>query len=200
MLYLVTNRKLVKKGTFLSVIEAVISGGVDGIILREKDLNDEELLSLSILIKDYIGDRDIQLCINSNLAVAKEINASGYHSSFEDFIRRDIDYNGILGVSIHSKEEAVKAERKKANYLLAGHIFETDCKMGLKPRGTQWLKEIVSNCNIPVIAIGGINKHNAMEVLKAGAIGFAVMSEIMSSEDPESTTAELKKIMESHVK
>lgn len=194
MLYLITNRNIVK-GDFFSVIEEAVEAGVDAIILREKDLNDEELHPMAEKIKKIIGNKNTLLIINGNLKVAKDLCTDGYHIGFDKFIKEELKFKGMLGVSIHSVEEGILAEKKGANYLLASHIFKTDCKNGLKPKGIELIKKLRSNVKIPIIALGGIHIENIDYVLTAGAHGVAVMSAIMGSDDPYTETKNLKNKM-----
>lgn len=188
MLYLITNRKLANDKDFYRIINGAIKGGISAVILREKDLTYEELLIMAKQLKKIIGSRDVKLIINSNLDVAKNVEAYGFHLSFETLIQTNICFNGIMGVSVHSLEDAVEAEKLGADYLLVGHIFETDCKKGLPPRGIEFIKTIKKNVTIPVIALGGIKPENILEVMEAGADGAAVMSTIMKAEDPYNVT------------
>jgi thiamine-phosphate diphosphorylase len=184
MMYLITNRKLVKKGTLLDIVESAAKAGVKRIILREKDLMFDELFPIAKQIQEKIQKTNTNLIINGNLKVAKAIKADGYHSGFNDFIKQKPDYDGLLGVSVHSIEEGILAQKHGASYLLAGHVFETDCKKRLKPRGVKFISELKFCVNIPVIALGGIKPENTIEVLETGADGVAVMSSIMQAEDP----------------
>ena len=86
-----------------------------------------------------------------------------------------------IGCSIHSVEEAEEAQKLGATYLTAGHIYTTDCKKGLPPRGTDFLKEVCGAVTIPVYAIGGIHAGTGQiqEVIKCGASGGCIMSEMM---------------------
>ncbi|QIB25945.1 thiamine phosphate synthase [Caloranaerobacter azorensis] len=192
MLYLITNRKIIKKDSFIKVIEDAVKGGVDVVILREKDLSYNELLPIAVKLKNILDGYNIPLIINGNLDVAKNIKASGFHTSFDRFIKEKIEFKGLLGVSVHSLEEAIISEEYGANYILASHIFETECKKGLKPKGIKMIEEIKRNVKIPVIALGGINHENIDKVLSAGADGIAVMSYIMASEEPFLSAKKLK--------
>ena len=89
-----------------------------------------------------------------------------------------------IGVSVHSREEAVYAERRGADYLIAGHIFLTDCKKGVPARGLDFLKEICASVEIPVFAIGGMNLEHGRMAMEAGASGVCMMSELMESDEP----------------
>ncbi|MCB2290925.1 thiamine phosphate synthase [Clostridium sp. CS001] len=184
MLYLITNRKLAYHKDFYKIIEDAINGGISAIILREKDLLYDELLIMAKKIKGIIGHRSVKLIVNSNLEVAKGVEAYGFHVSFEKFIEMKFSFKGIIGVSVHSLNEAMEAEKQGANYLLVGHIFETDCKKGLPPRGIELIKDIRKNVSIPIIALGGITTLNVLKVIESGAHGVAVMSTIMKEKDP----------------
>ncbi|KYH35306.1 regulatory protein TenI [Clostridium tepidiprofundi DSM 19306] len=192
MLYVITNRKIVRDNNLIKVIKSAVDAGVDAIILREKDLMYDELINLANKIKKIIYNKNILLIINSNKRVAQEIKADGYHVGFSDFIEQKPDFDGLVGVSVHSISEAVLAEQNGADYILISHIFETDCKKGLKPKGTIFIKEVKELVNIPVIALGGINVSNAKQVFDAGADGIAVMSSIMTADEPSKVVRELK--------
>ncbi|MHC6179728.1 thiamine phosphate synthase [Clostridium sp. JNZ X4-2] len=134
--------------------------------------------------------------INGSMETALKVNSGRFHTSYTDYMKGYLNFNGILGVSVHSTLEAINAEKKGADYLLAGHVFKTDCKKGLKPRGISFLKDVLSNVSIPVIAIGGINEGNIDKLLSTDVCGAAVMSPVMCSDDPYLTTQNLKKHME----
>ncbi|PAE23223.1 thiazole tautomerase TenI [Bacillus sp. 7894-2] len=89
-----------------------------------------------------------------------------------------------IGCSVHSLEEAKEAAKQGADYILFGHIFETDSKKGVPPRGTGSLEALKKAVDIPVLAIGGMEPEKVPEVLKAGADGIAVMSAILQAKDP----------------
>ena len=86
-----------------------------------------------------------------------------------------------VGCSIHSVEEAKEAQKLGATYLTAGHIYTTDCKKGLPPRGLDFLREVCNAVTIPVYAIGGIHAGTGQirEVMECGASGACIMSEMM---------------------
>ncbi len=188
MLYLITNRKLVENNNFYNIISEAINAGVYAIILREKDLSCTELLPIAIKIKNIIGNRDVKLIINQSLDVANAIEANGFHTNYQSFIKTKPIFNGILGTSVHSLEEAIQAEKHGADYLLLGHIFETECKKGIPPKGIELIKNVKNKVSIPIIALGGIKPENQRLVINAGASGIGVMSSIMQSETPYALT------------
>lgn len=201
-IFIITNRNLIEQGDIYEVIEKCSSKGADAVILREKDLDYNSLKEVAEGIKNITDKYNIPLIINGNLDVAKEVNAYGYHTGIEGLrkltfssrilskhIEKDLGSNYetfkigeydskelVLGVSIHSAEEAIEAERLGADYLIAGNVFETECKPGLKGRGIDFIKKVCESVNIPVIAIGGITPDNLNELINTKVFGVAVMS------------------------
>ena len=177
----VTNRKLCDN--FYDRIAEISKLDLEYLILREKDLSYDELKIMAKDIKDILGDSSIKLIINGNINVAKDIEAVGVQLSFRHFSEgRSKDYNGVVGVSIHSLSEAIDAETLGASYLLYGHVFETDCKKGVPPRGLVELREICSRVKLHVYAIGGINDENYRSVIDSGAYGVAIMSSLITKD------------------
>ncbi|WP_291573874.1 thiamine phosphate synthase [Clostridium sp. UBA4548] len=195
MIYLITNRKLITKGSLSEVAEAAAKGGIGVIILREKDLNFHELLPIALDIKERIKNTNCKLIINSNIEVAREVKAHGIHFSYEYYVKEMPKFHGEIGVSIHSIKEAIEAEKMGASYLLASPIFETQCKPGAEPKGIEFIKAIKEMVKIPVMALGGISLENGKKVMEAGAQGLAVMSAIMAAKDPYEVTCRFKDIL-----
>lgn len=201
MLYLITNRKIIKSGNLYSLVLEALRGGTKAVILREKDLSYEELLPIAFRLKNITNSFGADLIINGNLKIAEISNAHYFHIGIEAFLKQKLDLNGTLfGLSVHSVEEAVKAEKYGAKYILASHMFETNCKKGLEPKGIQLIKDIKTKVNIPVIALGGINENNIEKVIEARANGIAVMSYIMASNNPYLATKRLTDKITNYVK
>ena len=177
----VTNRSLCE-GEFLKRIEDVASCGVKAIILREKDLSAEEY---RILAENFVGicrKHKVEAVLHSFADVAIGLGVSAIHLSLEAF--RKLDEERMkrfekIGVSCHSVDDALEAERLGAAYITFGHVFATDCKKGLEPRGLSALKKVCEAVKIPVYAIGGINCENIGLVFENGAGGACVMSGFM---------------------
>ena len=104
----------------------------------------------------------------------------------------------ILGASCHSVEEAQEAQRLGCTYLIAGHIFATDCKKGVPPRGLDFLQQVCRAVSLPVYAIGGISSQNVASVLEAGAQGGCVMSGLMKCPEVEKFMEDFEKAGKSH--
>ena len=99
--------------------------------------------------------------------------------SYQSFLDQKWKSGQITWVSVHTVEEAINAERLGADGLIAGHIFVTDCKKGLAPRGLDFLKEVCDAVSIPVFAIGGIDEKNSQSVIDSGAFSVCMMSNLM---------------------
>lgn len=184
----VTNRKLSQR-PFLEQIKRVCQLRPEAIILREKDLSETEYAKLAEEVYNITTSYDVRLIIHTYINVAKELGINTVHMSLhnmreyrKEFIDNVNKINNIkTGCSMHSVEEAVEARNMGASYITAGHVYATDCKKGLAPRGLDFLKNVCDSVDIPVYAIGGINIDDGRrkEVKKYGAAGSCIMSGMM---------------------
>lgn len=186
MVIYVTNRRLCHDD-FLHRIDRLASGKPDGIILREKDLGPAQYETLAIKVQGICEMHGVPLIINQNVAVALRLKVSGIGLSMENLrkYQNELQYFTHKGASVHSVDEAVEAEHLGATYLIAGHIFSTDCKKGVSPRGLTFLDNVCSKVSLPVFAIGGITADNLDGVRSSGAKGICIMSEAMTTKNPE---------------
>lgn len=193
-IYLVTDNK--NEEEFLEIIKESIRGGINLIQLREKKSTTKEFYNLAIKVKEITKENNIPLIINDRIDIALAVDAEGVHIGQEDMpcsiARKIIGENKILGVSASTIEEAIKAQKDGANYIGVGAVFPTSTKKDATYIKKDDLKEIVNSVSIPTIAIGGINHENIMELNNSGIKGIAVVSAIMSSEDPKKATEKLK--------
>ncbi|EHO76554.1 thiamine-phosphate pyrophosphorylase [Fusobacterium animalis F0419] len=197
-LNIISNRKLCENENLEKQIEKIFSAYQRKIILenfeivaltlREKDLYKNEYLKLVEKIYPICQKYRIDLILhqNYNLRLDNKYNIKGLHLSYNTFkslnknIREELirKYKKI-GVSIHSINEAKEVENLGANYVVAGHIFKTDCKKDLEPRGLKFIQELSVILTIPIFAIGGINQENSHLVINSGAFGVCMMSSLM---------------------
>ncbi|AGM24470.1 thiamine phosphate synthase [Fusobacterium animalis] len=197
-LNIISNRKLCENENLEKQIEKIFSAYQRKIILenfeivsltlREKDLYKNEYLKLVEKIYPICQKYRIDLILhqNYNLRLDNKYNIKGLHLSYNTFkslnknIREELikKYKKI-GVSIHSIDEAKEVENLGATYIVAGHIFKTDCKKDLEPRGLKFIQELSLILTIPIFAIGGINQENSHLVINSGAFGVCMMSSLM---------------------
>ncbi len=181
----VTNRLLCKE-EFLHRIEKIASKHPAGIILREKDLSEEEYKQLAKQVLEICAKHQVPCILHSFVDVAMELGAEAIHlplPMLKEVTETQKVRFKVMGSSCHSLEEALEAQRLGCTYIIAGHIFQTDCKKGLAGRGLHFLEHICNSVSIPVYAIGGIDYHNIYSVYEAGAKGACVMSSLMKCDD-----------------
>lgn len=178
----VTNRKLCHID-ILEQIEALAKSEVDSIILREKDLSEEEYYVLAKSVLRICEKYNKECVIHNFVGVAKKLNHNKIHLSLPmlEKYHNEVKNFEKVGVSIHSLEEAERAVTLGVTYLTAGHIFKTDCKKHLEPRGLAFLENICRGVGVPVYAIGGISKDNINLVKETGAKGACLMSSLMKA-------------------
>lgn len=177
----VTNRQLCE-GDFLSRIEAIAKCRPEGILLREKDLSEEEYRELAKQVIEICRKYQVKCIFHSYISVAMELKADAIHLpmyKLRTMTEEEKQQFPIFGASCHSVEEAIEAEKAGCSYIIAGHIFATDCKKGLAPRGVSFLEEVCKAVEIPVYAIGGIDATKLKILQQAGAQGACMMSGCM---------------------
>ena len=197
-LNIISNRKLCENKNLEKQIKKIFSAYEKKIILknfdivaltlREKDLDKNEYLKLIEKIYPICQKYKINLILHQNydLNLDDKYNIGGIHLSYSIFkslnenIKTELikEYKRI-GVSIHSLDEAKEVESLGASYVVAGHIFETDCKKSLEPRGLKFVEDLSSALSIPIFAIGGIDEKNSLSVIDSGAFSVYMMSTLM---------------------
>ena len=182
----VTNRKLCKE-PFSERIRKIAKAHPDAIILREKDLDGESYTDLARNMDKICKEYNTTLLLHGNISSAERLKKTGIHVSMPMLLKEQSRLKQFeqIGVSIHGIEEAEQAEKLGATYLIAGHIFSTDCKKGIPPRGITFLKEIAQSVSIPVYGIGGIDENTIKKLYPTKASGVAIMSTLMECENPE---------------
>ena len=192
----VTNRKLCPDD-FLERIRRIARCHPHAILLREKDLAPREYEQLARAVMEICDMEHTPCILHSFIDVARELQSRALHlplpllrvtgkSLLEEF--------EVLGTSCHSMEEAQEAEAMGCSYITLGHIFATDCKKGLSPRGIPFLKEVCGRVRIPVYAIGGISPQNIAGTVAARASGACIMSGLMQCADIEACMYDLKRL------
>lgn len=198
-LYLVTDRSLLKGRNLVELIEESILGGVSIVQLREKDCSSLEFYNLAKEVKIITDKYDVPLIINDRIDIAQAINASGVHLGQSDIpcsiARKILPKDMIIGVSAHNLEEGLKAVKDGADYLGCGAVFSTSTKKDVTLLSYEGLKEITSHINIPIVAIGGINENNIMNLKGSGIDGIAVVSAILGKDEVKKASEELVELI-----
>ena len=196
LLYAVTDQSWLKEGqTLLSVCEDVLSNGATFLQIREKDLDAGSFEAEAARLKALCARYKVPYVVNDSVEIAMAIDADGVHVGQSDIKGRDIrgmiGEDKILGISAGTIEEAIAAEKAGADYIGVGAVFATGTKKNARNLSIETLKEISRAVSIPVVAIGGINSKNLMELRGSGVDGVAVVSAIFAAENPGEATAQL---------
>ena len=179
----VTNRTLCRDD-FLTRIDHIAKKGVaDAILLREKDLTEREYLELAEKVLSICKSHNRRCILHTYYKAAKELGCKEIHLPLP--LLQKMREEGAkqwfttVGTSVHSLKQANLAMHLQADYMTAGHIFETDCKKGLPGRGLSFLSKVVCKSEVPVYGIGGILADNAGQIMETGAAGVCIMSGFM---------------------
>lgn len=163
----------------------------DILILREKELSEEAYAQLLAMLWKKFEYSKVELIPHTYLLTAQSVGIDRIHLPLPMLkkyrnaggdVEEALEQMHLIGASIHSVEEAKEAEQLGANYVTAGHIFTTDCKPGLPPRGLEFLEKVCKSVTIPVYAIGGIHPENIAQIEKSSAAGVCMMSEYMKEQ------------------
>jgi thiamine-phosphate pyrophosphorylase len=186
-IYPVTCEKLSCGRTDIDVLNGVIAGGAKIIQLREKELSKRELYGLSVKFREITRANNLLLIINDHVDIALACGADGVHLGQDDMpvrATRSIAPDIIIGVSTHSEAEALAAKEGGADYVNIGPIFPTKTKQRAGGfLGTDKIRTISKNLDLPFTVMGGINLENIDEVVRAGAKKAAVVSAITTAKD-----------------
>lgn len=187
-LYVVTNRNLCEPKSIVSVVSEILDAGVKAIQLREKDLNDTDLLSIALPISRLCKNYEAHLFINSNVQIAIDVGAAGLHLPDNNVSVQEVRENAqnelMVACSTHSILTAKKRETEGADFITYSPIYRTKSKPAYSVAvGVENLEKLVHRVNIPVYALGGITPTRVKECISAGASGVAVMSGIVSATD-----------------
>ena len=190
-LYLVTDRHQTAGRPLVSVVGRAVNAGVRAVQLRERDLPIRALLSLSLDLQRELPD--MQLFINDRVDLAVGLGCRGVHlresSLPAPVVRTLLRPSQLLGLSVHSVQGAVAAERHGADFVVLGPIYDTPSKREYgAPLGLQVLEQAARAVTIPIFAIGGMTTSRTREMLQAGAFGVAVLSSILSASNVEAET------------
>ncbi len=198
LLYAVTDRAWTGEKTLLEQVKEALDGGITFLQLREKELGEEEFLREAEDMKTLAAAYHVPFIINDNVELALAIGADGVHVGQEDMeagkVREKLGPDKIIGVSAHSVEEAVKAEKSGADYLGAGAVFSTSTKGDAGALSMETLKAICSSVSIPVVAIGGIKEENILSLKGTGVAGAAIVSGIFARKNIREACVRLRSL------
>ena len=199
-LYAVTDRSWLRGQTLLEQVEQALAGGVTLVQLREKELDEDTFMREAVAMAKLCHRYGVPLLINDNVEIALRSGADGVHVGQDDMdaasVRSILGSDMIVGVTAKTVEQALRAEEAGADYLGSGAVFGSTTKLNTTRRTKELLKSICNAVSIPVVAIGGINRNNILDLSGTDIDGVAVVSGIFAAADIEQECRYLRSIAE----
>ena len=184
-------------------VEQAILGGATMVQFREKELTGARLEQDARAVQAVCRKHGVPFIMNNDVDLAQKLDADGVHVGQSDLpaaeARRRLGPAKIIGVTARTVAEAQAAEAAGADYLGSGAVFGTSTKLDAKTMPLETFRVITASVQIPVVAIGGLNKSNILELPGTGVDGVALVSAIFSAEDIESECRELRALSEKMV-
>jgi thiamine-phosphate pyrophosphorylase len=197
-LCLVADAQYAAGRDLLGLIGEAVRGGATVVQLRGKNLSSRDFLELGLRSADLLARTGVPLLVNDRVDIALACGADGVHLGQEDLpvdqARHILGPDRVIGVSVNTPEEALRAERDGADYVGAAPAYATVTKeIALSVLGPEGIGRIKRAVRIPVVAIGGISAANAAALASAGADGIAVISAILGAPDARRATEDLRR-------
>lgn len=199
-LYVVTDSQLSRGRSDAEVARMAYEGGADVVQLRMKNADGGAMLEQANLIRQYADEMCRLFIVNDRVDIAMASGADGVHLGQSDIpletARRLMGDDAIIGISVDNVEQAVAAEEGGADYVGVGAVFRTSTKPdAMQGVGLGAVFEVRQAVDIPVVAIGGINRGNIQDVIRAGADSVAVVSAVVAQEDVKAAAHELRDLI-----
>ena len=195
LLYAVTDRNCLHGISLEDAVEQAILGGATCIQLREKAVDEGELINIAKKLIEVCHRYNVPFIINDDYEAALKCGADGVHVGIEDApvaeIRRIAGKNFIIGATAKTIEQARLAESSGADYLGVGAVFPSPTKKNALRITPELLKEICGSVRIPAVAIGGITAENVKAIAGCGQSGIAVVSALFGAEDVRAAAEKL---------
>jgi len=184
--YFITDSELSKESIY-SDTENAIKAGCKIVQYREKNKSKNEMINEAKRLKK-ICEGKATFLINDYIDIALACNADGIHIGQDDVsyetARTLLGKDRIIGLTVHSLEEAIDAEKLGVDYIGLAPIFKTGTKEDARdPIGVDIIKTVRKNVNLPIVAVGGINKNNVNEIILSGADSVVSIYAVLNSND-----------------
>jgi thiamine-phosphate pyrophosphorylase len=188
-LYLITGRGETLGRNLEFVIEEALRGGVRAVQLRDKELCTKELYETAYELRRLTSRYGAKLIINDRVDIALAVEADGVHIGADSLplykVRRLLGERKLIGVSCHNQVQAITAQEMGADFITFGPVYYTASKAPYgDPVGLEKLRSVTEMLQIPVFALGGINRGNCTEVVSCGVRGVALISAVLSAPEP----------------
>lgn len=195
-LYLIIGPGDTRGRPMKDVILAAILGGVTAVQLRWKDHNARDFVEEARALVQVLRPLGIPMIVNDRVDIAVAADADGVHVGQDDLpiadVRRIVPDRMLVGLSITSEHDAERLDPALVDYAGVGPVFGTPSKAdATQPMGLSGTRRVVERLTVPSVAIGGITRDNAGDVMATGVVGISVISAICGADNPERAAAEL---------
>jgi thiamine-phosphate pyrophosphorylase len=194
-LYAIIDTDSLKGRNHLDIAKQILEGGAKIIQLRDKTTPKKDLLSIATGLKRLCYEYNALFIVNDYIDIAIASDADGVHIGQDDIplliARSLMPIDKIIGYSVYTPEEAVKAQEQGADYIATSAIYPTRSKADVKVIGLEGLKRIKDKSIVPLVGLGGITYDNICEVISYGADSVAVISAILGARSPDEATRQL---------
>jgi len=199
-LYVIIDTQALQGRSHIEVARQAIRGGARIIQLRDKVTNKKELLPIAQQLRNLCLEQNVLFIVNDELDLVLATDADGLHLGQKDLpikvMRKMLPIDKILGCSTNTVEQALAAEAEGADYIAVGSIYPTTSKETAIVVGVERLREVKKAISLPLVAIGGINRENVSETIKAGADAVAVISAVVQADSPEEAARQIASRLE----
>ncbi len=198
--YLVTDRSFSRGRPTREIVQAALRGGVSVVQLREKDLDTRDFYREGLKIRDLLKSWGAPLIVNDRIDIALALDADGVHLGKSDMpvaiARKILGHGKLIGLSLNTIDDLDDPDVAYADYLAVSPVFLTQTKTDTAPAwGLDGLRTARTQTDKPLVAIGGISVENVKSVIAAGADCVAVVTAIVSADDPAAATRKLKALV-----
>jgi thiamine-phosphate pyrophosphorylase len=200
-LYVITDRALARGRPDIEIAREAIAGGATALQLRWKAGPLSEALQVGHALRALCREAGVLFVVNDRVDLALALEADGVHVGVSDLpvpeTRKLVGESMVVGFSPETLEQALAAEAAGADYLGVGPVYPTTTKLDAGPAvGLEHLAQIAGAVGIPVVGIGGITAVNAAAVIRAGAVGVAVISAVVGAEDVREAARQLREVVD----
>lgn len=202
-LYGVTDKSWLNGRKLHHVVEEAIIGGATMIQYREKEGDDTKLIDEAIKVREVCSKHGIPLIINNRVGLAKDCQADGVHLGQSDMdiksAREILGKDVIIGATVKTLDQALKAQEDGADYLGSGAVFGSTTKLDTMTLDHDILREICKTVSIPVVGIGGISECNISKLEGLGLDGVALVSSLFNHDHVEKATKSISQSVNKYI-
>lgn len=199
LLYAITDSRWLGKRTLTQCVKEALAGGATCVQYREKHCSFEEMKAQALPLVRLCKEAKVPFIVNDSPELARLVHADGVHVGQGDAdiasARALLGSDAIVGVSVHTLEQAQRAQKRGADYLGVGSIFATATKDDALLTGVEGLRAICAKSDSAVVAIGGLDASSIPLLAQSGACGAAVISALFAQDDIEQAALRLRRLL-----